>query len=88
MNLKDILMYADPNSIKISEVITDHQKAFSTNIGDKSIDHYDLIRETEWEMYPSLTPTEIIERREENAHIFLVGVGAYIMKKLVLHKYQ
>ena len=78
MDLYHVLKQCDMNSIKISEIITDHQATFFTNIGDRSITHYDLMKEIEFAMYPSLTKIEKEERRNENLHIFLIDLGAYI----------
>ena len=64
--------------IKVSEIITDHQVVFSENIGDRDINHYDLMEEIGFRIYPSLTSIEKRERRDENVHIFLNGFDAYI----------
>ncbi len=78
MNLYRILKQSDISSLKISVVITDNQVAFSTNIGDRSITHYDLVKEIEMRMYPDLTNFEREEKRDENLHIFLMDLGAMI----------
>ena len=78
MNLYYTLKHSDLNSLKISEIITDNQSVINTNIGDSWITHYDLMKEMETGMYPSLTKEEKEEKRDENVHIFLMDLGAYI----------
>ncbi len=78
MELCNVLKHCDMNSIKISGIITDKQIILANNIGDRSLDHIDLIKEMEEYIYPYLSKREREMKRNENAHIFLLDLGAYL----------
>ncbi len=77
-SLYNILKHSDVNSLKVVGIITDHQIAFTTNLGKGDIKHYKLLSALEKEMYPFLTEMEINEKQNENAHIFFDFASAII----------